>query len=99
MTDRTSGVVLQGALSTPSCAALLFAGKPLSRPFDCAGRASAAKAEMVGAAGDFAFAAAAHQVAAAILAGAQERPASQHAFLLVRFAGIEGRIGSMRIAR
>src|SRR5260370_42100231 len=62
------------------------------------GRTHAAEAQVVAAARALAFATAADQIAAAVLAGTQERSAAQHAFLLSGFAGVEGGIGSLGIA-
>ena len=62
-------------------------------------RFHAAKAEMVRAGVDFAFAACPDDVAGTKLFVAKKRAAAMHALLLVRLSGIERRIGSLRIAR
>src|SRR5580692_12841613 len=57
------------------------------------------EAEVVGAGGDFTFAAGADHVAGAILIGAEERTAAMDFLLVVGFGGIEGGVGALRIAR
>src|SRR5262249_33096429 len=99
---RHPGVVLDAELPSVTGQPCSFTSEgvlPRGNSLRRVRRARATKAEMVGAGGSFAFASAAYQIPAAILAGAQGRSATQNFFLLVRFAGIEGSSRSTRIAR
>jgi hypothetical protein len=58
----------------------------------------ATEAKMVGAGGDFAFAAGANDVARAVLVGAEEGSATMRFLLFGGLIGIEGGIRSLRIA-
>src|SRR5215469_6370605 len=62
-------------------------------------RLNATEAEMIAAARNLALAAAAYQVAGAVLVSTQERSAAQNALLFARFGGVPGRIGPLWIAR
>src|SRR5215831_14735236 len=62
-------------------------------------RLNATEAEMIAAARNLALAAAAYQVAGAVLVSTQERSAAQNALLFARFGGVPGRIGPLWIVR